>query len=167
MSLWVQLIANKKLSSIQPETWLHLKRVVRFGDTDSAGVIHFYQLLRWCHEAWEESLELYGLSSIKIFPSINKLDCPVEILLPIVHCEANFYLPIEVGDHLAIELFPERVDQAGFQVKTKFMRDNITVGIGIIFHKSINAKTRKGCQLPHDISLWLEASSLKRGITPV
>ena len=30
--------------------WLELRRVVRFGDTDAAGVMHFHQLLRWCHE---------------------------------------------------------------------------------------------------------------------
>ena len=42
-------------------TWLQLHRVVRFGDTDAAGVMHFHQLLRWCHEAWEESLEARAL----------------------------------------------------------------------------------------------------------
>ena len=44
-----------------PDHWLQLERRVRFGDTDAAGVMHFHQLLRWCHEAWEESLERFGL----------------------------------------------------------------------------------------------------------
>ena len=42
-----------------------LCRSVRFGETDAdqgaAGVMHFQQLLRWCHEAYEESLERFGL----------------------------------------------------------------------------------------------------------
>tara|TARA_Y100001968_G_scaffold26262_1_gene20488 strand:+ start:381 stop:839 length:459 start_codon:yes stop_codon:yes gene_type:complete len=150
-----------------PETWLHLKRVVRFGDTDAAGVMHFYQLLRWCHEAWEESIELYGLSSKRIFPNINKLDHKVLILLPIVHCEANFCCPIETGDHLSLELSPKRIDQGGFRVTTKFKRDNIDVAGGIIFHKAIDFKTRQGCSLPEDIERWLESSSLTLGVTPI
>ena len=56
------------LPSTNPREWLFLKRIVRFGDTDAAGVIHFHQLLRWCHEAWEESLELYGLPTNTVFP---------------------------------------------------------------------------------------------------
>ena len=37
--------------------WLHLNRIVRFGETDAAGVMHFYKLLGWCHESWEASLQ--------------------------------------------------------------------------------------------------------------
>jgi 1,4-dihydroxy-2-naphthoyl-CoA hydrolase len=51
-----------------PSTWLQLERRVRFGDTDAAGVMHFHQLLRWCHEAWEESLERYGIAAAAVFP---------------------------------------------------------------------------------------------------
>ena len=53
---------------IKPENWLILKRKVRFGDCDSAGVIHFHNLLRWAHESWEESIEIYGISYQDIFP---------------------------------------------------------------------------------------------------
>tara|TARA_Y100001968_G_scaffold51762_1_gene42714 strand:+ start:27004 stop:27471 length:468 start_codon:yes stop_codon:yes gene_type:complete len=155
------------LSSNKPETWLHLKRVVRFGDTDSAGVMHFYQLLRWCHEAWEESLEIYGLSLKKIFPQASKLDHEVSILLPIVHCEANFLGPIEVGDQLSLELSPEKIDHGGFYVKTKFRRDDVKVGIGSIYHRSIDAKTRRSCDLPEDIARWIESSFLNSGIKSI
>ncbi|MEY3545364.1 MAG: hypothetical protein RLZZ247_1521, partial [Cyanobacteriota bacterium] len=34
---------------MNPESWLLLCRTVRFGDTDAAGVMHFPQLLHWCH----------------------------------------------------------------------------------------------------------------------
>ena len=53
-------------------TWLQLRRVVRFGDTDAAGVMHFHQLLRWCHEAWEESLEAHGLAAEAVFPGCRR-----------------------------------------------------------------------------------------------
>jgi len=51
---------------MKPSDWLILQKKVRFGDCDSAGVIHFHNLLKWSHEAWEESIEIYGIP-IKIF----------------------------------------------------------------------------------------------------
>ena len=75
-----------------PEHWLLIKRVVRFGETDAAGVIHFHNLLRWCHEAWEESLYNYGLHANDVFPngiSINR-DQQLAIALPVVSCSADF-----------------------------------------------------------------------------
>ena len=46
---------------MKPADWLILQKKVRFGDCDSAGVIHFHNLLKWAHEAWEESIEIYGI----------------------------------------------------------------------------------------------------------
>ena len=56
-----------------PREWLCLKRTVRFGETDAAGVVHFLELFRWCHETWEESLERYGIVLQEIFPT-NKIN---------------------------------------------------------------------------------------------
>ena len=41
--------------------WLALEKNIKFGDCDSAGVIHFHNLFRWAHESWEESMEIYGI----------------------------------------------------------------------------------------------------------
>ena len=51
---------------MKPADWLILQKKVRFGDCDSAGVIHFHNLLIWSHEAWEESIEIY-LNLLKKF----------------------------------------------------------------------------------------------------
>ena len=45
-----------------PQDWLQLERHVRFGDTDAAGVMHFHQLLRWCHEAWKRAFSATGFT---------------------------------------------------------------------------------------------------------
>lgn len=55
---------------MDPSEWLLIDRVVRFGDTDAAGVMHFHQLLRYCHEAYEGSLERFGIPACEIFPTL-------------------------------------------------------------------------------------------------
>ncbi|KKZ12242.1 MAG: hypothetical protein TE42_05280 [Candidatus Synechococcus spongiarum SP3] len=42
--------------------WLVIRRTVRFGETDPAGVVHFHYLLHWRHEAYEESLARFGVA---------------------------------------------------------------------------------------------------------
>ena len=87
-------------------SWLTLQRRVRFSDTDAAGVVHFQQLLGWCHQAWEESLERFGLEAGSVFPG-GRGDAPT-VALPIVHCHADFRAPLQVGDALTIRLSPQR-----------------------------------------------------------
>ena len=91
---------------MKPADWLILQKKVRFGDCDSAGVIHFHNLLKWSHEAWEESIDIYGIPCQDIFPdfSISKS----QIIFPIVNCEANFFAPIKIGDLLKVKIAPHK-----------------------------------------------------------
>ena len=72
---------------MRADNWLLLEKKVKFGDCDSAGVIHFHNLLRWAHESWEESLEIYGINLKEIFPSMKN---DTKKIFPIINCEANF-----------------------------------------------------------------------------
>jgi len=155
------------LSRRNPQDWLLLQRIVRFGDTDAAGVIHFHQLLRWCHESWEESLDLYGLRAVDIFPSMVDINPPLPIALPIVHCEADYFSPIRIADKLDITLIPLRLDVGVFQVKYSFKREKDLVAVALTRHRAINAQKRCSCNLPENIDRWLEASSLNRGVNPL
>jgi len=75
--------------------WLEIPRTVRFSDTDAAGVMHFQHLLGWCHQAWEDSLEQFGIPVGAVFPG-GRSDQP-SVALPIVHCHADFRAPMYVG----------------------------------------------------------------------
>lgn len=145
---------------MNPATWLEVKRVVRFGETDAAGVMHFHQLLRWCHEAWEDSLRLYGLSSDEVFPGgRNQTNWP-RVALPVIHCEADFRRPIYRGDELILKLKPERLHPGCFQVTTTFLCHKEEVATGVMRHLAINADSRQRCDLAQEIDRWLEASTL-------
>ena len=142
-----------------PTEWLCLKRTVRFGETDAAGVVHFLQLFKWCHEAWEESLEKYGIVLKEIFPTnqIN-MDQP-NVALPVVHCDAEYFKPLFVGDSIDIELYPKKLSNSSFILRFKFLKNGDQIGLGNIKHVSINPMTRKKCLLSKQINLWIKESS--------
>jgi 1,4-dihydroxy-2-naphthoyl-CoA hydrolase len=146
------------LNGPDPSSWLRLHRTVRFGDTDAAGVMHFHQLLRWCHEAYEESLERYGIPAAEVFPSPKAL---LEVALPIVHCHADYHRPLICGDRLMILLRPERLRSESFEVSYEFRSDKPAqeVARAVTRHRAINGTTRKPCELPLSICRWLEEAS--------
>ena len=137
-------------------SWLKIERRVRFSDTDAAGVVHFQHILGWCHQAWEESLEDYGLAAGTIFPG-SRQENPT-IALPIVHCEAFFQAPLQIGDLISIVLEPKRIDLGCFEVRSRFKLGEQQVAQSCLRHVAIDAISRSRCQLPSALERWLEAS---------
>lgn len=144
----------------KPKDWLQLERHVRFGDTDAAGVIHFHQLLRWCHEAWEDSLQRYGISAGSVFPGCRRQETGPDIALPVVHCKADFLRPVHGGDCLQVLIEPRRLNRSCFEVHSRFKLDNIDMALGMIRHLAISSSSRQRCPLPDGIDLWIEASNM-------
>jgi 1,4-dihydroxy-2-naphthoyl-CoA hydrolase len=149
---------------MDPDRWLLLCRTVRFGDTDAAGVLHFPHLLRWCHEAYEESLERFGLSAAAIFPRPGNVPA---IGLPVVHCQADYLAPLAVGDPLAIRLEPRRLDPGCFELTYTFHCGERAAARALTRHLAIDSTSRQRCGLPAPINRWLEASALGQGLQPL
>lgn len=150
--------------------WLQLQRTVRFGETDAAGVMHFQQLLRWCHEAYEESLERFGIPADAIFPAplwAQESGQAPSVALPILHCSADFRQPLVCGARLAIQLEPRRLNPGCFEVHYRFRCDGATVAEGLTRHLAITSDSRERCPLPDAINRWLEASGLGLGVLPL
>ena len=143
-----------------PREWLCFNRTVRFGETDAAGVVHFLELFRWCHETWEESLEKYGVALQEIFPTTPVNKSQMDIALPVVHCEANYFQPLYVGDIINTELCPEKINESSFILRFKFKKNGEKIGTTNIKHLSINPITREKCALSKQINLWLDESSM-------
>ena len=143
---------------MNPANWLTLQRSVRFSDTDAAGVVHFQALLGWSHQAWEESLERYGLAAGTIFPG-GRDETPA-VALPIVHCEADFRAPLQMGDVMSIVLEPKRLDRGSFEVVSRFLLDDHEVARACLRHVAIDTTVRRRCALPDGLERWLEASCL-------
>jgi 1,4-dihydroxy-2-naphthoyl-CoA hydrolase len=142
--------------------WLLIPRTVRFGDTDAAGVMHFHQLLRWCHEAWEESLQRFGIPAAELFPGCGAAAGPPAVAVPLVHCSADFRRPLHCGDDLQISLSP-RATGGGFEVAYELRRGAGPSGAEIVAtallrHRAIDAISRRPCPLPPALVRWLQAS---------
>ena len=135
--------------------WLLLCRTVRFGDTDAAGVMHFHQLLRWCHVAYEESLERFGVATSAIFPAPGRAPA---VALPIVHVSADYLRPLVCGDPLAVELRPQQLDASSFEVHYRFRHGGLEAASGLTRHVAIATASRRRTALPAPIRHWLEAS---------
>ena len=148
--------------SLDKRRWLELDRRVRFGDTDAAGVMHFHQLMRWCHEAWEESLERYGIAAADVFPGGRRAEATPAIALPVVHCEADFLKAVHGGDELVVKLEPERLNPGSFELRSTFLlkQTETIVARGLIRHLAIDVASRRRCNLPEGVDRWLEASGL-------
>ena len=147
---------------MKPKNWLILKRKVRFGDCDSAGVIHFHNLLRWAHESWEESIDIYGIPHQDIFPVTNS--DKNQIIFPIVNCEANFLSPIKIGDLLSIKILPKKINNHLFQVNTFFLKDETNVAEGKIIHCSLDVDSKLKVKLPDQLERWIEASNINTNL---
>ncbi len=148
---------------MDPSHWLQLSRSVRFGDTDAAGVMHFHRLLGWCHEAYEESLERFGVAAKEVFPTPGS---NLAVALPIVHCRADFLRPLACGDGLSLNLKPQRLDPSSFSVHYGFSCEGAAVAEALTRHLAIEASSRRRCTLPAALNRWLEASSLG-GVQPL
>ena len=146
---------------MRADNWLLLEKKVKFGDCDSAGVIHFHNLLRWAHESWEESMEIYGINLKEIFPSMKN---DTNKIFPIINCEANFLHPIELGDKLKINILPQKINKHLFVVNISFYKDTIIVAKTKLIHCVIDIVDRKIVDLPESLELWIEASNINSKI---
>ena len=146
---------------MKSDKWLCLERTVKFGECDSAGVVHFHNLFSWAHESWEESINVYGISHHDIFPSeFNQSDT----ILPIINCEAKFFAPIQFGCVLNIVIKPVKINNHLFKIETLFFNKSVKSAKVIIIHCSINSKTKEKTDLPHSLELWIESSNLGKNI---
>lgn len=72
-----------------------VKRVVKLQDIDAAGIVYFPRFLEYCHDAYFELLMAEGIDLPKSIQG-------GEYILPLVHAEADFKVPLRFGDEIAV-----------------------------------------------------------------
>ncbi|KST67085.1 acyl-CoA thioesterase [Mastigocoleus testarum] len=123
--------------------------IVRFRDTDAAGVVYFANILNICHEAYESSL---AASDIDIKEFFTK---PI-VAFPIVHADVDFFRPIFCGDILIIKMIAKKLGNDKFEINYEIFAQNMLASKANTKHVCIDASTRKRTDLPGYIISWLD-----------
>lgn len=149
-------------------------RVIRFRETDAAGVVYFGELLGFCHEAYEDALAKAGVDIRSFFSKdgCSKDGCSKDgvaeaadnkeglrqlaIAIPIVHTEADFFRPMFCGDRIAISLLPKQLAPHSFEIAYEvFSEDEQKIAKASTRHVAIQVDNRRRCPLPSYLIDWI------------
>lgn len=115
---------------------------VRLHDTDAAGVIYFAAVLRIAHEVYEQFLEARG-------ESIRATLEGRALAYPVVHAEADYRLPIRLGDRLSIRLEATRNGERSFTTRYFFTKgEGETAAEVSLVHAAIDPASGRPVPLP-------------------
>ncbi len=120
------------------------RRIIRFADTDAAGVVYFASLLTICHEAYEEMLRQGGIKLEYFFRNEN-------LAIPIIHAEIDFFKPLYVGDLITIKTQFNPVNEKVFEVKYLVEKEREKVAVALTRHIGIQPQTRETVNIPEFI----------------
>lgn len=126
-------------------------RVIRFQDTDAAGVVYFANVLAMCHEAYEASLAASGINLQSFFG--NSV-----VAIPIVHASVDFFRPMFCGDQQTIRLTPKQLTNNGFEIAYQIFSvkaPDQLVGRASTRHMCIDPASRIKQEIPADMTQWL------------
>lgn len=130
-------------------------RVIRFQDTDAAGVVYFANLLSMCHEAYEAWLGAIGVNVREFFSGA----CSGKAMaVPIVHAAADFLQPMYCGETYAIHLTPIQLTDSKFQISYAIFPTHAdrSVGQAVTIHVCIDPQTRTRISLPIEVLQQLQ-----------
>lgn len=125
------------------------KNQVRMHDTDMAGILYFPRQFRFVHDALEDFTESIGMPFTHIFHDKN-------FLFVIVHAEADYFVPLHVGDKIEVHLTIAALGKTSFTVDYKIFSQGILTGRAQTIHVTIDAQTRKKIPIPKEFHHFLE-----------
>ena len=126
------------------------KNKVRMHDTDMAGILYFARQFRFAHDALEDFVESEtGISFDDVFRR-------EKFVFVIVHCEADYFAPLTVGDSLEIRLSVEKIGNSSFTLFYKIFRKDTLIGTVKTIHVSLNSETRVKIEIPEKLRTSLE-----------
>jgi 1,4-dihydroxy-2-naphthoyl-CoA hydrolase len=118
------------------------KNKVRMHDTDMAGILYFPRIFRFTHDALEDLVESEGFSFDKVFHEKN-------FVFVIVHCEADYYSPVRVGDNLSVHVGIENFGNSSFTVLYELYKtDQTHIGTAKTIHVTLERLSRKKIPIP-------------------
>ncbi|MDJ0805376.1 MAG: thioesterase family protein [Gammaproteobacteria bacterium] len=118
-------------------------------DIDAAGVMFFAHYFRHAHDAYEAFMA-------RIENGLPELIAQ-QTIIPLVHSEADFLLPVCHGDAVTIELSLERIGNSSFTLSYRFIdpQDRLSARVRTT-HVMLGSGDRKPMALPETLSKTLQ-----------
>jgi 1,4-dihydroxy-2-naphthoyl-CoA hydrolase len=137
------MIYIKDVHRLQEFRMFVAKNKVRMHDTDMAGILYFPRQFRFAHDALEDFVESEGFSFEQVFHKEG-------FVFVVVHCEADYTVPMIVGDLLDIHVSIEKIGTTSFTVNYQIYRrkDEMKVGAAKTVHVTLDRATRKKIPIP-------------------
>jgi 1,4-dihydroxy-2-naphthoyl-CoA hydrolase len=115
---------------------------IKLYDTDAAGLLFYGHQFRIVHDAFQAFMEQSGFNFAEVLRR-------GEILLPIVHAEADYLEPLAVGDELTIVLRAAKISEHSFVLSYDLKRPDATlVGTVSTVHVIVDRASGKKTGLP-------------------
>ena len=117
---------------------------VSLHDIDAAGLMFFGHYYRHAHDAYEAFMRDLGLS----LPELVRGGT----LLPLVHSEADYLLPVRHGDRLNMEISVKRLGTSSFTLRCRFLDDQARDAARVeTTHVMLDAETERPKELPESL----------------
>ena len=114
---------------------------VRMHDTDMAGILYFPRQFRFAHDALEDFIESEGMTFERVFKQ-------EKFVFVIRHAEADYLLPLHVGDNLDVHLTVGNIGTTSFTLDYNIYRGKDLVGTAQTVHVCLNSDTRHKVNVP-------------------
>jgi 4-hydroxybenzoyl-CoA thioesterase len=118
--------------------------VVRFGETDPAGLVYYPVLFHYCHVALEEFF------AARCGGSYAQLLGRERIGFPTVNVQAEFFVPLVYGDEVAVSVAVTRVghSSATFEYNLRRASDQTLCARAVLVQVAMNLDTRQAVEIP-------------------
>ena len=123
---------------------------IKLHETDAAGLLFFSNQFKIVHDAYESLLETIGFG-------FSELIRHKSFFLPIVHSEADYKLPLFVGDLIEIQITVANVGRTSFTFAyTLLDTSQRIVGTAKTVHVTMDKKNQTKIPLPPDLRAKIE-----------
>ncbi len=128
--------------------------IVRFGDTDPAGLVYYPRIFHYFHVAMEEFFVA------RCGTSYERLMSAARIGFPTVKAEAEFLVPLVYGDELDVEVFVSQVGLSSATFEYRILRGSeptLCVRASLV-QVAMNLDERRAVPIPENLRRAFEQS---------
>ena len=122
---------------------------IRLHHTDAAGVVFFSNLFVIAHDAYESFLESHL--------TLNTLLSDGAYIIPIVHAEADYLLPLSLSETISVELSLEQTGTSSFNLGYVIKNSKMETAVRLKTIHAVQLKDdRKSIPIPEPLRDALE-----------